>query len=363
MPPVSLMIKPASSACNLNCRYCFYRDVSNNRQEHNFGMMSKETSEIIIEKALDYADGSSVAFTFQGGEPMLAGIDFYKNFAKHVKEINTKSSKIFYAFQTNATNINDEWAQFFAENGFLIGVSLDGDFDRNKYRKYDTGESSFNKIIKAINCLKRNNVQFNIISVLTGYSAQHAEEIYSFFRSKGFKHLQFVPCLRPFGSNENSELYMTAEQYADFLIKTFRLYVQDYANGRYTSIRLFDNWVRLYLNQPAEQCGVSGHCSKQFVAESNGNIYPCDFYCTDEYLLGNIKEKTFEQMAQSETAQNFINESLFISDKCKNCRYYAICRGGGCKREKLSEDYCSAFKKFFSECLPLFSVFRNRNIY
>lgn len=353
------MIKPASSACNLNCKYCFYRDVSNNRQEHNFGMMSKDTAEVLIKKALDFSDGSSVAFTFQGGEPMLAGIDFFRYFVEQVKACNTKESKIFYALQTNATNIDDEWAAFFTENDFLIGISLDGDFERNKFRKFPNDESSFNKIIKAINCLKRNKTQFNIVSVLTGYSAQHAEEIYSFFRSKGFKYLQFVPCLRPFGSNEKSELYMTPEQYADFLIKTFKLYVKDYANGRYTSIRLFDNWVRLYLNQSAEQCGVSGNCSRQFVAESNGNIYPCDFYCTDKYLLGNIKETTFNQMAESDMATNFINESLCVSQKCKNCRYFPICRGGGCKREKLSEDYCESFKKFFSECLPLFSVFKN----
>lgn len=353
------MIKPSSSACNLNCKYCFYRDVSNNRQEHNFGMMSNTTAEILIKKVLDFADGSSVAITFQGGEPMLAGIDFFRHFVEQVKICNTKESKIFYALQTNATNIDDEWAAFFTENDFLIGISLDGDFERSKFRKFPNGEISFNKIIKAINCLKRNKTQFNIVSVLTGYSAQHAEEIYSFFHSKGYKYLQFVPCLRPFDSNEKSELYMTPEQYADFLIKTFKLYVKDYANGRYTSIRLFDNWVRLYLNQPAEQCGVSGHCSRQFVAESNGNIYPCDFYCIDKYLLGNIKETTFNQMAESDTAKNFINESLSVSQKCKNCRYFPICRGGGCKREKLSEDYCESFKKFFSECLPLFSVFKN----
>lgn len=363
MPQLSMMIKPASSACNLDCRYCFYKDVAKHRSDFNFGTMTDDTASILIKKSLEYADGESIFFTFQGGEPTLAGIDFFKAFAENTKKLNSKGSEIFYAIQTNGTNIDDKWASFFAENNFLVGLSLDGDFDGNKFRKYSTGESSFSNVIKAAKCLKRHNAQFNIVSVLTGANAENGTDIYTFFRSKGFRYLQFVPCLRPFGSKEKSELYMTSEQYADFLIKTFRLYADDFVKGRYTSIRLFDNWVRLYLNQPAEQCGLSGHCSRQFVAESNGNIYPCDFYCTDEYMLGSIRNKSLGEMAESNTAKNFISESLSISEKCRECRYYPICRGGGCKREKLSENYCEAYKKFFSECLPLFSAFRNRNTY
>ncbi len=359
MPPISLMIKPASSLCNLSCEYCFYRDVSEHREHLGFGVMGKETAEVLIKKALDYAAGEQVAFAFQGGEPTLAGLDYFKFFTSKVKELNTKNSPVFYGIQTNGTKIDDTWAKFLTKNNFLVGLSLDGDYPGNKFRKKPGGSATYYQIISAAECLKRNNTEFNILTVLTGYCAENGERIYKYFRSKGFKYLQFIPCLRPFGSSEESELYMTAEQYASFLIRVFNLYVKDYVRGQYISIRQFDNWVRLYLNQPAEQCGMYGHCAHQFVSEANGNIYPCDFYCTDEYLLGNIKEKTFTEMAEGPTATQFIESSMVIPTRCKGCEYYKMCRGGGCKRTRESGDYCAAYKQFFSACLPLFRVFIN----
>lgn len=357
MPPLSLMIKPASSLCNLSCEYCFYRDVSEHREHLGFGTMSKETAQVLIKKALDFANGEPAAFAFQGGEPTLAGIDYFKFFVDTVNLMNVKGSQIFYSIQTNGTMINEEWAKFFHKNNFLVGLSLDGDLDGNKFRKKPSGQNSFYQILTAAEILKKNKAEFNILTVLTGFCADNGERIYKFFRAKGFRYLQFIPCLRPFDSNEQSELYMTAEQYSDFLIKVFNLYVKDYVRGNYVSIRQFDNWVRLFLKQPTEQCGVQGHCSHQFVSESNGNIYPCDFYCTDEYCLGNILTSDFMQMANSKTARDFIRESLVIPEKCKKCNVFHVCRAGGCKRTQQSEDYCLAYKKFFNSCLPLFRVF------
>ena len=359
MPPLSLMIKPASSLCNLSCEYCFYRDVSEHREHLGFGKMDRETAYILIKKSLEFADGEPAAFAFQGGEPTLAGLDYFKFFVDTVNELNTKNSKVFYSIQTNGTTTNAEWASFFAGNNFLVGLSLDGDYDGNKFRKKPNGENSFYKITSAAQILTRHHVDFNILTVLTGYCAENGERIYKYFRSKGFKYLQFIPCLRPFGSQEQSELYMTCEQYADFLIKVFNLYVKDYVRHDYVSIRQFDNWVRSYLRQPTEQCGIMGHCTHQFVSEANGNIYPCDFYCTDEYLLGNIKDGDLKEMVNSKIARDFIRESLAVPERCKKCNVYPICRAGGCKRTQLSEDYCKAYKKFFTSCLPLFRVFIN----
>ena len=357
MPSLSLMIKPASSLCNLSCEYCFYRDVSEHREHLGFGMMPTETADILIEKALEFADGQPVAFAFQGGEPTLCGLPFFEHFVQTAKKLNRKNSRIFYSIQTNGTQIDDDFAKFFAENEFLVGLSLDGDLEGNKFRKKPSGQNSFYRILTAAETLKRYGAEFNILTVLTGYCAENGERIYRYFRSKGFRYLQFIPCLRPFGSNEESEIYMTADQYADFLIKVFNLYVKDYVRGQYISVRQFDNWVRLFLGQQAEQCGISGHCSHQFVAESNGNIYPCDFYCTDEYLLGNILETDFKSMAFGKTATDFIKESIPVPEKCKKCNVYPLCRSGGCKRTRQSADYCAAYKKFFNACLPLFRVF------
>ena len=127
--------------------------------------------------------------------------------------------------------------------------------------------------------------------------------------------------------------------------------------GEYTSIRQFDNWVQMYVGRAPEQCGVCGHCTHQFVVEGNGNVYPCDFYCLDEWLLGNINSDGLEAMANSKKAADFIRESLAVDKKCKACRYYPLCRGGGCKRSRADRDYCEAYKKFFASCLPLFRVF------
>ncbi len=359
MPPLSIMIKPASSLCNMRCEYCFYHDVAESRDVPDFGVMNEATAENLIKKALSFADGESIAFAFQGGEPLIAGLDFFKSFVKTVNAENKLSSVITYGLQTNGTLINDGWAEFFKENNFLIGLSLDGNEHNNRFRIDAKGNNTFYKILMAANILERHKVDFNILTVLTGSCADNIEEIYRFFRSKGFRYLQFIPCLRPFGDKTESELYMTVEQYADFLIKGFNMYVKDYVRGQYTSVRYFDNLVHLYLGNKTEQCGVCGHCTHQFVVEGNGNVYPCDFYCTDEWLLGNINENAFDSIANCERAKKFIMDSLKQDEKCKSCRLYPICRGGGCKRSRFDRDYCEAYKRFFSSCLPLFRVFIN----
>lgn len=359
MPPLSIMIKPASSLCNMRCRYCFYYDVSNIREVKSFGVMSESTAENLIKKAFDFAEGESVAFAFQGGEPLIAGLDFFKSFVDLTKKFNKLNNKVYFGLQTNGTLLTNEWAKFFAENNFLIGLSLDGDKKTNRFRVDENYENAYEKIIEASEILKSHKVDFNILTVLTGYCAENIDTVYKSLTDKGFKYLQFIPCLRPFGDKTESELYMTNRQYAKFLIHGFNAYVKDYVRGDYTSVRYFDNLVHLFLGNPTEQCGMCGHCMHQFVAEGNGNIYPCDFYCTDEWLLGNINDSDFDGLAHSEKATEFLRESLKADEKCRQCKFYPLCRGGGCKRMRNDRDYCEAYKAFFSACLPLFRVFIN----
>ncbi len=362
MPSLSIMIKPASSLCNMRCEYCFYCDVTEHRDVKSFGFLSEETAENLIVKALDFADGENIAFAFQGGEPTLRGLPFFEFFVKKVNELNKKMSKIFYGLQTNGTLINDEWATFFKENNFLIGLSLDGDFKNNSFRVDEKRENAFYKIINASNILNNHGVDFNILTVLTGSCAENIDEILRYFRKREFKFLQFIPCLRPFGDKTESSLYMTNEQYKHFLINGFNFYVKEYVKGNYTSIRYFDNLVHLYLGNKTEQCGMCGHCTHQFVIEGNGNVYPCDFYCTDEWLLGNINNSDLKTLAESKKATEFLKESLFVPEECKKCKFYPICRAGGCKRSKEDRSYCEAYKGFFEACLPLFRVFINEKI-
>lgn len=361
MPSLSIMLKPASSACNLRCKYCFYHDVSEKREHFSYGMMSESTARNVIEKAFKFADGEPVYFVFQGGEPTMIGLEFYRKFVSVAHKLNNKSSPIYYALQTNGMLIDEQWTEFFKANNFLIGLSLDGDRSDNLYRVEASGNNNFKQVMNAAELLKRYGVEFNILTVVTAHTGKNIEAIYAWFKSQGFRNLQFIPCLRPFGNDSESELYMTVEQYGEYLVKLFTMYVKDYELGNYISIRQLDNMVSLYLSGRVEQCGVSGHCSPQFVVEGDGSVFPCDFYCVDEWNLGNINLISFGDMARSERIIEFIRESYEIKAECRSCEYFGLCRGGGCKRNRADMDYCMAYKKFFRTCLPLFNLFYNEN--
>lgn len=356
MPAISIMIKPASGRCNLRCKYCFYHDLTKNREIADYGIMDIDTAKRIIDSAVDFAKGDNIYFTFQGGEPLLAGKEYFLRFFEHAKQKN-KDGNIFYCLQTNGTLLDKEWIKIFKDNSVFIGLSSDGDEEGNRFRLDANGKSAFDRISKAATMLKEGEIDFNILTVVTGYTAENIQRIYRYFTSQGYKYLQFIPCLRPIGDKSESELYMTVPQYENFLSQLFSLYVKDYMDGNYTSVRYFDNMVRMYLGQRAEQCGMEGHCSRQLVAESNGNVYTCDFYCTDEWLLGNINTSDLAYLASCEKAKKFVFESLQINPECAKCGYFNLCRGGGCKRQKSDRDYCRAYKSFFSKNMRLFEIF------
>lgn len=340
------MIKPASSACNLKCEYCFYSSLADNREIANKGMMSLETAENVIKSALNFGR-DSVYFTFQGGEPLLRGIDFFKAFVENVNRLNNIGAKINYCLQTNATLIDDDWCEFFKKNRFLIGVSLDGDEELNSYRVYPDGKNSYQDIVNGIELLKKHNIDFNVLSVLTKRLSSNFRKSYRFFKGNDLKFLQYIPCLKPFGEKDN-EYSMTADDYLSYLNSAFKIYYNEKMRQNDISIRQLDNYMLLASSQNAEQCGMNGMCSNQFVVEGDGSVYPCDFYCTDEWLLGNINNDSFEELYNSPKAVEFIKDSFKLKDECKNCEYFAMCRGGGCKRNKEAYDYCKAYKKFFS---------------
>lgn len=349
--PISVMLKPSSSACNLKCEYCFYSSLASNRDEAFKGMMSLETAENVIKKALDFADGTDVFFTFQGGEPLLSGIDFFKSFVESKNSFNTKNSKVSICIQTNGTLIDDEWCRFFKDNNILVGVSLDGDEELNSMRKYPDGKNSFNDIVRGIKLLKKYNVTFNVLSVLTSNSVKNFRRGYRFFKGLDLHYLQFIPCLDEFG--ENSKYSMSIEDYEGYLNSAYKIYYNDNMRGNLMSIRQFDNYALLASGKPAEQCGMNGPCSTQFVVEGDGSVYPCDFYCTDEWLLGNINNGSFEDLYNSKQCVDFMKESFKIDDSCKTCDYFQLCRGGGCKRNRENANYCSAYKSFFSNSMDM----------
>ena len=345
-----LLIKPASSACNLRCVYCFYTDVSANRHVSNYGMMSRDIAEAVIKRAL--TGTRRVTFGFQGGEPTLWGIERFRFFVEAVNRLNTGGAEIRYALQTNGILLNEEWADFFKEHGFLIGLSLDGYKELHDSNRVDAaGQSCFGKVIRAAALLRKAKAEFNILSVVTSKSASHAEKLYRFYQSQNFGFLQFIPCIDDFESAGSS---LSAAQYGSFLKTMFDLWYRDRMAGRDISIRFFDDLMGMYKGYPPQQCSMNGSCPVQFTVESDGGVYPCDFYVLDKWRLGNVRTAGFEAMLTVKEARQFIAESLPVNEECAHCHWYRLCRGG-CKRDREPilngmphlNRFCEAYKDFF----------------
>lgn len=332
---ITILIKPASSACNLKCRYCFYNDVSSLREVKSFGLMTKETAHNLIDKALDFADGGSVNFAFQGGEPTICPLDFFKDFVEYCKSANKKNAKVSYSLQTNGTLLTDEIAAFYAENDFLVGVSIDGKAElHNANRLTASGKGSFNKVMQGIDLLKKHNVKFNALIVANKLSAKRGRETYRFFKSQGINYMQFIDCLEPFDVEPfTSGFSMDNDDYFNYYKAIFDEYIKDLSSGENVYVRSFENIFALMSGGTPEVCGMKGYCTVNLVVEGNGNCYPCDFYCEDEYLLGNINENNLEELAVSENASKFVKESLKVEDKCRSCDVAGLCFGG-CRRER-----------------------------
>lgn len=356
MQTLQLMIKPASDSCNLRCSYCFYHNIAQNRSRPNRGMMSIGTFETIAKKALACAQ-KMCTFSFQGGEPALAGLDFYRQALACIRDCNTRRIPVSVTFQTNGTLITQEWADFLAAERILTGVSLDGPAEfHNRYRTDTRHKASYAAVLRGIDCLKRSGAQFNILSVVTDASARHAHKMYDFFKKRRFEYLQFIPCLAPLDAGA-AEPLLTSQAYGTFLCELFDCWHADIMRGTYVSIRQFDNYVHMLHGYPPESCDMGGRCSVQHVVEADGNVYPCDFYCLDRYLLGNILTDSFEQFSARRQELGFIEESQIHTERCLSCRWYAICRGG-CKRHRLmtgdetlqTNYFCQSFQLFFDRC-------------
>lgn len=359
MKALQLLIKPASSACNLRCRYCFYLDIANEREQAHQGMMTISTLTELVREALAMTE-EACTFAFQGGEPTLAGLDFYRTLIDLQKQYNVNHAIILNTIQTNGILIDEEWARFLHENHFLVGLSLDGPSEIQNINRMDTlGKESFNRVLKCISLLKKYKVEFNILSVVTGQSARNVEKIYRFFKKHDLRYLQFIPCMEPLAAERgDSEYHLSPQRYADFLCRLFDLWYMDMTAGTYVSIRLFDNLVHMLAGNPPEACNMRGQCSVNLVVEGNGNVYPCDFYALDQWLLGQIGKDPIADMMQSERALRFITESVPVPETCKVCSYFPICRNG-CKRDRvLTTDgdqllyYCESYRIFFDHALP-----------
>lgn len=357
MKNFSLLIKPASSGCNLHCGYCFYHSLAESRETSCFGKMSLDTLEKLVEKSLRETT-RCCTFSFQGGEPTLAGLDFYKKLIDFEHKYNVNGAQVQNVIQTNGTLLDEEWAEFLAKNQFLVGLSLDGTSEtHNRYRTGPDG-GSHKSVMRAVRLLNEYKVEYNILCVVTKFTAAHAAAVYSFFKKNGFKYLQFIPCLDPLGDEMGTNEYsLSPSDYENFLKRIYDCWERDIRAGNGVSIRYFDNLADILLGYPPEACNMRGHCTCQYVVEADGSVYPCDFYALDEWRLGNAVTDDFAKMASSDRCREFISIGSRLHPDCKECRWYSLCRGG-CRRERRPENgelknyYCSAYKGFFEYAVP-----------
>lgn len=356
MPPLSLLIKPASGSCNLRCTYCFYADEAQKRQFPTFGFMSDATMHSLVDFCLREGEGVCT-LAFQGGEPTLMGVEFYQRLSSYAaSQPNPRGVQFRYAIQTNGTLLDEAWCRWLAENHVLVGLSLDGPREiHDRYRLDPAGKGTFDRVMAAARLMEQHGVEFNILTVATGLSARSGQKIANFFRKNGFGYQQFIECLDPLDEAPGGQPYsLTPERYTQFLKATFDAWYQDFQAGKPTYNRYFENLLMVLAGQTPESCSMQGRCAPHLVVEADGSVYPCDFYVLDRWKLGSICTDSLAQLEQQRHALGFLEASLPVPPACRACRWYPLCRNG-CRRNRGATGvnrFCSAYKGFLEYAYP-----------
>ena len=360
MAAISLLIKPAGGLCNMRCRYCFYKDEQDKRQASPSAMMSLSTLEAVFQKTLPAATGRCV-IAYQGGEPTLAGLDFFKKAVELEKKYASASCRLEHAIQTNGLTLDGDWADFFAKEKMLVGLSLDGPKALHDANRVDaSGKGTHSRVMHAAALLQKKGVAFNILSVVTQQTARSGQSVYQFFAKNGLLWQQYIPCLSPLDEDPVAAPWaLTAEAYAAFLKTQFDCWYRDLLAGQFRYHRYFDNLVGILVGQAPEACDMRGICSPQLVVEADGSVYPCDFYCLDAFRLGNFNTDSLEAIEAARKGLHFLESSP--SPECADCRWKALCRGG-CRRHRTASGkpdaalecnrFCPAYREFFSYAYP-----------
>jgi len=346
-----VMWKTVSEACNLACDYCYYSRC--NGRPDNIKRIEDDVLEKFIREYMALKK-RVVPFAWQGGEPLLTGIDFFKKVVQLQATYAPNNTVISNSIQTNGTLIDKEWATFFKKYNFLVGVSLDGPEEINDAKRITgSGKGSFKSIMKGIQYLRDANVDFNILTVLHEGNILKAKELMNFYKDESFSYVQFIPCM-DFQSQDPSQpgkYLITPQQYGDFLCEAFDIW---YNNGvPEISVRFFDNMLAIYLHQQAEACIHQKTCPKNIVFEQNGDAYPCDFFIDEQYKLGNIKHDSLESIINNERMDQFLARKPSLPTQCESCEFLHLCHGG-CPRNRISENneigveyFCESFKRVY----------------
>lgn len=355
--PFFLLIKPCSYDCNLHCDYCFYlcKDELYNR---NSIRMSDEILETVMQKYLA-TDQQQYNICWQGGEPTLMGLDFYKKAVSYQCKYAKKNSIIANALQTNAVILNDEWCDFLHKYRFLVGVSLDGPADiHNRYRKTITGKDSYNMVISGLNALKHNKVEYNILTLVNSSNVKKPLALYRYLKSQCTNYIQFTPCVEFDNNGKLLPYAITGEQWGKFLCTIFDEWVHE--DIGVISIRTFDAVLETLLYGNCSMCTMKENCNQYFVIEHNGDVYPCDFFVEKDFYLGNIMHNSWEELLENKKFLKFGKQKQIWHSSCNFCPYINFCQGD-CQKNRYYGNFesvhlswlCTGWKMFYRHAIPV----------
>ena len=329
-PISSLLIKPAGPDCNLGCHYCFYLCKDEVFGGHGPHRMGEDILEEVTRQGIRDS-GPAATFCWQGGEPTLMGLDFFRKAVEFQRRHACSGKVVENALQTNGWVIDDEWTEFLGENRFLVGLSLDGpDYVHDEYRRTRDGRRTHERVVRTARLLLGAGVATNALVVITEHSAQHGREIYEFLRRLGFKFMQFIPCLpvsedAPAGGPRPA----SPESFGKFMIDTFDCWHEDFRDGWPTvSIRHLEALFSSYVGGPPLECTLGETCGQYVVVEHNGDVFSCDFCVEPEWRLGNVMEGRLLDMLNSERQNEFGRRKRLVQEKCRSCPWLLQCRGG-----------------------------------
>ncbi len=371
----SAMVKPTGPLCNLNCTYCYYLEKQKLFQHATNFRMEDDILENFIKDYIQSQQVPVVSFIWQGGEPCLLGIDYFRKIVK-LQDKYAGEKKIENSIQTNGTRLNDEWCQFFKYYNFLVGISIDGPEEiHNKFRIYKNGENTFTDVMHGIELLKKHNVDFNTLTVVNRYNSRYPLEIYNFLKLIGSGFIQFLPVvercsdingsgLRLVNDSYKGEANVTEwsvlpEDYGSFLITIFNQWVQIDVGKIF--VQMFDVTLANWVGVNPGLCVFGETCGNAIAIEHNGDVFACDHYVYPEYYLGNISKTSLIDMLSSDKQFEFGNHKLTsLPPECLNCDYRFACHGE-CPKHRFEKSengepglnyLCKAYKMFFSYVHP-----------
>jgi uncharacterized protein len=354
------LIKPSGSDCNIDCRYCFYKD-----RAPEFGQGRQRMSEEVLEKLVkDYMQlGFPVCgFAWQGGEPTLMGVDFFERAVELQKRYGQAGQQVSNTMQTNGVLLDDKWCRFLGDNKFLLGVSVDGPKEfHDCYRVDRSGAGTFERVMRGIECCKEHEVEFNALVLLNNKNVAYPDRLFDFLLENDMTYVQFIPCVEvDSATGEMAAFSISAQQYGEFLCRLFDLWY-DYGPEK-MNIREFDSLTSYYVLGKHTICTYSKQCGGFVVVEHSGDAFCCEFFVEPKWRLGNVLETPLEKLAVSSKKRAFGRSKEKLCSKCLVCRYVDVCRGGCMKdrvrqsqREGDSESYlCEGYKQFFDHTTPRF---------